>query len=138
MCLSITYMSNHFVTAATRNSRIHVCLTWVTSWARCFKHLNRCCNWIGLSHPGQKQRLTPKSSFPAIDSTFISSIPVTWGCRIHRLHLGRRIKLPQRVPWIYHKTIWSRNSSLWVLGDVVYPFIAILPRSTLTRSSSTW
>ena len=26
--------------------------------------------------------------------------PVTWGCRIHRLHLCIEVRFPQRVSWI--------------------------------------
>ena len=36
---------------------------------------------------------------------------VSWSCRIHRLHLSREVKLPQRVFWIWHKTIWCWGSS---------------------------
>ena len=43
---------------------------------------------------------------------------------------------PQQMSWIwlciYHDTIWLRGSSLGVLEDVEYLFIAITPRSTLT------
>ena len=35
--------------------------------------------------------------------------PAGGGCRIHRLHLGRRVRLAQRVSYIWHLTIWSSN-----------------------------
>ena len=52
--------------------------------------------------------------------------PVSWGCRIHQLHLYKGVELPQQVFWIWYKTIWwwgFRDAR--VLGNVVYLFIAI-------------
>ena len=37
--------------------------------------------------------------------------PVGWGCRIHRLHLSREVRLPQRVSWLWHWMIWWWGSS---------------------------
>ena len=46
---------------------------------------------------------------------------------------------PQRVPCLWHETIWWWGSSnVGALGNAEYPFIAIAPRSTLARSDSTW
>ena len=64
---------------------------------------------------------------------------VGWGCRIHRLHLRRRLKLPQRVSYIWHWTIWRRYSSnTGAMGNAEYLFIAIAPMFTLARNNSTW
>ena len=67
--------------------------------------------------------------------------PVGWGCRMHRLHLCMVVgkTTPPRLSWIWHKPIWwwgSRNAEAF--GNAEYSFIAIAPRSTLTRSGSTW
>ena len=65
--------------------------------------------------------------------------PVSWGCRIHRLLLCRRVRLLLWVSWIWHKTIWWWGSSnAGALGNAEYPFIAITLRFTLTLSGSTW
>ena len=42
--------------------------------------------------------------------------PVSWGCRIHRLHLCRGVRPPpyQHMSWILHYTIWWWWS---ILGD---------------------
>ena len=64
---------------------------------------------------------------------------VGWGCRIHRLLLCNGIRLLLWVFCIWHQTIWwwcSSNSG--ALRNEEYPFIAIAPRSTLSRSGSTW
>ena len=68
--------------------------------------------------------------------------PVSWGCRIHWLHLCRGVRPPppnecprydtkqsdgERVPAVLE--LWGMRST---------PFIAIAPRSTLARSGSTW
>ena len=64
---------------------------------------------------------------------------VSWGCRIHQPHLCRRVRLPQRVSWIWHYMIWWWGfSNTGALGNVEYLFIAIAPRSTLAWSGSTW
>ena len=68
--------------------------------------------------------------------------PVSWGCRIHRLHLGRGVRPDptQRVLWIWHKTIWWLSSSnAGASGNTEYSFIviAIAPKSSLIRSNST-
>ena len=57
-----------------------------------------------------------------------------WGCRIHGLNLT---PLPTSVldMTLNH---WWWGSNLADLEVVEYPFIAIAPRSTLTRSGSTW
>ena len=61
--------------------------------------------------------------------------PIGWGCRIHRLHLCREVKLPpQKVSWIWHQTIWRWGSSnAGALRNAEHPFIAIAPRSILAR-----
>ena len=65
--------------------------------------------------------------------------PVGWGCRMPRLFLCKGVRHPQRVSCIWYKTIWWWGSSnAGALGNVDYPFIAIVPRSTLTRNGSTW
>ena len=65
--------------------------------------------------------------------------PVRWGCRIHRLHLCRGVRLLQQMSWIWHKTIWWWGSSnAGALGNAEYPFIVIAFMSTLAWSGSTW
>ena len=59
--------------------------------------------------------------------------------RIHQLHLCREVRTLQRVSFIWHKTIyWWGSSDAGALGNVMYLFIAITPRTTLARSGSTW
>ena len=64
--------------------------------------------------------------------------PVSWGCKIHLLHLP---KLPihphQPVSWIWHQTIWWWSSNPEALRNVECFFIAITPRSTHTWYVST-
>ena len=66
--------------------------------------------------------------------------PVGWeSCTIHRLHLSRGVRIPQRVSRIWHKNIWWWNSSYaWALGNVKYLFLVFAPWFTLFRCSSTW
>ena len=52
-------------------------------------------------------------------------------CSNRTLHLG------SRVLGMTLNCIWWRGTSYGTLGNVEYPFIAITPRSTLTRSGST-
>ena len=59
------------------------------------------------------------------------------GFTIHRFHLSRKVRLPQQVSCIWHKTIWWRGSSN-ALGNVEYLFVVIAPRSTLARCGNTW
>ena len=69
----------------------------------------------------------------------MQSCPVSWDCRIHRLLLCRRVWLPWRVSWIWHKTIWWWGSSNpGGLENAEYPFIVIAPKFTLACSGSTW
>ena len=62
-----------------------------------------------------------------------------------KLSLG--VVLPVMVPfmsqrelvsWVWYKTIWWWGSSPGALGNVEYTFIAITPRSTLTRNGCTY
>ena len=62
--------------------------------------------------------------------------PVGWGCRIHRLHLCKRVRPPpERVSWIWHLTIWWWGSSFRDLRNML--FIASGRRCTLAWSGST-
>ena len=72
-------------------------------------------------------------------STFVNC-PVGLGCRIHRLHLCRRVRTqPTWVSLIWHETSWCWESSdSRALGNAEHPFITIAPRSTLARRGSTW
>ena len=56
------------------------------------------------------------------------------------LHLCREVKLPLCVSWIWLYTIWWWwcSSNTGALGNAEYPFIAVVPRSTLAWSVSTW
>ena len=52
----------------------------------------------------------------------------SWGCKIHQLHLCRRVRphIPnQQLSW------WWDSSNARPLGNVEFPFIAITIRSTL-------
>ena len=51
--------------------------------------------------------------------------PVSWGCRIHRLHLYRRVRPTlQSVSCIIW---WGASGNAWILSNVKYPFIPIAP-----------
>ena len=71
--------------------------------------------------------------------------PVSWGCRICRLHLCRWLRPPPPT-CVWDMTlncIWWWGSNSWTLGNVEYLFkkiffLVITPRSTLTRSGSTY
>ena len=71
--------------------------------------------------------------------------PDDWSCRRHRLHFCRGER-PPPMKYLLSKgvldmtlfCIWWWDSSSRAMGNVVYPFIAITPRFTLTRSGSTW
>ena len=68
-------------------------------------------------------------------TSLIFICPVSWGCRIHRFHLCRGVRLPQQVSRIWHKTIWwwgCRNAG--ALGNAEYTFSAIAARSALAWS----
>ena len=55
------------------------------------------CNLVSYpKHPLFWEGLT---SLPGIHSAYC---PVGWGCRIHRQHLCRGLRLPQLVSWIWH------------------------------------
>ena len=72
-------------------------------------------------------------------SIYLTSCPVGWDYRIHRLQFCQGIRPPKRVSCIWHEKIWWRGSSnAGALGNAEYPFIAIAPRSTLARIYSTW
>ena len=64
---------------------------------------------------------------------------VSWGCRIHQLHLyrGVRPRLPAHVLDMTLNCIWWRGSSPRSLRNIEYLFIAIALRSTLTWSGGT-
>ena len=65
--------------------------------------------------------------------------PVGQGCKMYRLHLWSGVSLPQRVFWIWHKTIWWWGSSnAGALENADYPFVAIAPRFILARSGINW
>ena len=60
-------------------------------------------------------------------STINNLSPISWGCRIHRLHLCRVVRLPQQVPWIWpYTTKWWGFSNAGVLGNVEYPSLPLL------------
>ena len=63
-----------------------------------------------------------------------STDPVGRGCKIHRLHLRKRVRPhTKRVSWIWHETIWWWGSSnAGALGNAEYFFIGIAPWSTQT------
>ena len=63
---------------------------------------------------------------------------VGWGCRVHQQHLCKGLRPPQRVSYMWHQTIlWWVYSDAEALGNAVYPFNAIAPRSNQARSGST-
>ena len=60
--------------------------------------------------------------------------PLGWDCRMHRLHLWRRVWLPPRsVLNLTLKCVWWWEYSYGDLRSVEYNFSAINPRSTLTQ-----
>ena len=64
--------------------------------------------------------------------------PVSWGCRIHRLHLCRGVRLPpNECPDMTLSNLIMRPQQCWSFGECGYNFIAIAPRYTLTRSGNT-
>ena len=65
---------------------------------------------------------------------------VSWGCRIYWLHLCRGVRLPRHECPGYDtkQSDGEVPVMLELLGNVEHPFITIAPRSTLTRSGSTW
>ena len=58
--------------------------------------------------------------------------PIGWGCRIHQLHLYRGVRLPATS--VLDMIL---NNIAGALENIEYLFIAIAPKSTLTRSGST-
>ena len=74
----------------------------------------------------------PLSAEVVVPDTVLSmGDPVGWGCRIHRLHLCRRVRLPHRMSRIWQETIWwwgSRNAG--GLGNAEFSNIAVAPRCT--------
>ena len=96
-------------------------------------------NWINLVHlfKGIKAYqpligyLKSKSETNNL-RTLIWFSSVGLGCRMHRLHLYREVRLPHRVFCIWHYAIWWWGfSNAGSLGNAEYPFIAI-------ASSSRW
>ena len=68
--------------------------------------------------------------------TYIS--PVSWDCRIHRMHFYKGVRTPKRVSWIWQWTIWLWGSSnTGSLGNAEHPFIATTPRYSLAWSGRT-
>ena len=65
--------------------------------------------------------------------------PVCWSFKIGQLFHCREIKSPNTtsVLDVTLNCIWWWGSSHGTLGNVVNPFIAIMPRSTQTQSGST-
>ena len=86
--------------------------------------------WWGFSNAG------------ALGNTKYSFIvsPVGWGYRIHRLHLCRGVRPhPNQCPGYDTKqSVGEGSSNTGALGNAEYPFIAIVPRSTQSRSGNTW
>ena len=65
--------------------------------------------------------------------------PVGWGCRIHRQQLCRRVRPhPNECPVDDTKQSDCEVPVMLGLWESGAPFIAIAPRSTLARCSSTW
>ena len=58
-------------------------------------------------------------------TNFLKYSPVGWGCRIHQLHICSGVRPPNECPG------YDIKQSDGALGNVVYPFTAIVPRSTL-------
>ena len=65
---------------------------------------------------------------------------VTRSCRIHHLLLYRRVRTPHRqVSCLWDYTIWWWCcSNAGALGNAGYPFFAVVSRSPLAQSGSTW
>ena len=61
---------------------------------------------------------------------------VDWGCRIHWLHPCWGVRPPPNKRPGYDTK--QSDGEAPVMGNVEYPFITIVPRSTLVWSGSTW
>ena len=61
-----------------------------------------------------------------------------WGGKICRLHLGREVRSSNECPGYGTKLSDGEASGPGVFQNMEYPFIAIAPKSTLTRSGSTF
>ena len=69
----------------------------------------------------------------------IQTCPVTRGCRIHQLLLCRGVRpFPNECSGYDTKQSDGEVHDTEILGNADYPFIAIIPRSILARSGSTW
>ena len=67
----------------------------------------------------------------------IQGFPVSWGVEYTDCISVEGQDFPDE--WIWYLTIWWWNfSNAWALGNVDYPYIASVPRSTLTCSGRTW
>ena len=104
-------------------------------------------------YPQQRRKIFSKRGYSGYDTKFhlvmrfwchylpvySDRSPVGWGCRIHQLHFCKGlIPPPNRCPGYDIKQSDGKTPALGDLGNVKYPFIAIAPRSTLTRSVSSW
>ena len=99
---------------------------FLQQWPACLVRLT----WIVFVMGGNSVILTKQPS-----------CPVCWGCRIHRLLLCRGVRfLPQRVSlyMTLNNLINEVPVMLWASKNAEYPFIVIVPRSTMTQSGSTW
>ena len=67
-------------------------------------------------------------SWTSYTETISPICPVGWGFRIHRLHICKGVRLPQRVSWIWHKAIWWWcSSNAGALGNAEYSSLLSLP-----------
>ena len=72
-----------------------------------------------------KMHMAHMFSIAAVILLVTNASPVSWGCRIHQLHLCRGVRSsPQWVSWICHLTIWWWGSSnAEVLGNAEYSYV---------------
>ena len=67
--------------------------------------------------------------------------PVGWICRIYKLHRCREVRPPPTTTSVLDMTLnnlMASQSNVGAKENIEYSFIAIVPRSTLARSGSTW
>ena len=122
-------VSGHFPLTITHRS------FYIVSRKQCKNKIS----WISFVISNKYIFFTRRIWFLFVFQICITCCQVGRGCRIHWLLLCRGARFPQRVSWIWHKTIWCWvSSNAEVLGNAEYPFIAITPWFTLAWTGSTW
>ena len=69
--------------------------------------------WILLCASHEIHRYKHAHAIYTLTQTHIYMGPLDWGYRIHRLHLCRGVRRPQRVSWIYIPSLALLPGLLW-------------------------